>query len=123
MCVCISAFCAVHVCVRACAVVSVPVPVLVCILACVWVNVPLARFFSSKTGDTLMADTVRYCCCLFHPSNKLLQSAVVPRWAMIGWLLSTRCVCVCGSGGLRVCRCGTVIVVSPCCFGRVYVSE
>jgi integrator complex subunit 3 len=46
------------------------------------------RFFPAKPNDTLLVDLVRYVCCVFHPNNKLLQSQVVPRWFMLGWLVS-----------------------------------
>lgn len=51
------------------------------------------RFFSDRHSDSLIVDCVRYICCCFHPSNKLLQSPVTPRWAFLGWILSQRCVC------------------------------
>ena len=35
-----------------------------------------------------MSDLVRFISLGFHPNNKLLQSQVVPRWALLGWILT-----------------------------------
>ena len=45
------------------------------------------RFLSTRESDHLIPDLVRYICCGFHPSAKLIQSSAVPRWAMLGWLI------------------------------------
>ncbi|KAF3457969.1 hypothetical protein FNV43_RR02631 [Rhamnella rubrinervis] len=36
---------------------------------------------------TLITDIVRFICCAHHPPNDIIQSEVIPRWAVIGWLL------------------------------------
>ena len=51
------------------------------------------RFLSSKHSDLVVADLVRFVCVVFHPNNKLLQSPVVPRWALLGWILTCWYVC------------------------------
>ncbi|KAL2941963.1 Integrator complex subunit 3-like protein [Bienertia sinuspersici] len=45
------------------------------------------KFLFVPERETLVADIVRFICCAHHPSNEVLQSDVVPRWAVIGWLL------------------------------------
>ncbi|KAK3255931.1 hypothetical protein CYMTET_34911, partial [Cymbomonas tetramitiformis] len=40
-----------------------------------------------KEAESLVPDLIRYICCCFHPSNEILQSDILPRWAVIGWLL------------------------------------
>jgi integrator complex subunit 3 len=37
----------------------------------------------------LRADIIRYIVCVIHPPNEILSSDVLPRWAVIGWLLTT----------------------------------
>ena len=29
-----------------------------------------------------------FVCCVIHPTNEVLGSDVIPRWALIGWLIS-----------------------------------
>mmetsp|Transcript_36323 Transcript_36323/g.81850 ORF Transcript_36323/g.81850 Transcript_36323/m.81850 type:complete len:1098 (-) Transcript_36323:36-3329(-) len=38
-------------------------------------------------GDALIPDLVRYICGFHHPSNEVLRSNLVQRWAVVGWLL------------------------------------
>ncbi|KAH7854596.1 hypothetical protein Vadar_015769 [Vaccinium darrowii] len=45
------------------------------------------KFLSFPERETLVIDIVRFICCSHHPSNEIIQSAVIPRWAVIGWLL------------------------------------
>ncbi|XP_024538045.1 integrator complex subunit 3 [Selaginella moellendorffii] len=45
------------------------------------------RFLSTPESETLVCDLIRYVCCVHHPSNQILQSDILPRWALIGWLL------------------------------------
>ncbi|KAL5708344.1 hypothetical protein ACHQM5_019147 [Ranunculus cassubicifolius] len=45
------------------------------------------KFLSRPESETLIPDIVRFICCGVHPSNEILQSNVIPRWAIIGWLL------------------------------------
>nr|QSQ68567.1 hypothetical protein PY_008312 [Puya raimondii] len=37
--------------------------------------------------ETLIPDIIRFVCCSHHPSNEIIQSNVISRWAVIGWLL------------------------------------
>ena len=46
-----------------------------------------ARFLVAPEADSLVPDLVRFVVCAVHPTNAILQSDVVPRWAVIGWLL------------------------------------
>jgi integrator complex subunit 3 len=48
-----------------------------------------ARFLSGRLSDGIVADLVRFIIVGFHPNNKLLQSQVVPRWALLGWILTS----------------------------------
>ncbi|KAL2653043.1 hypothetical protein R1flu_021171 [Riccia fluitans] len=45
------------------------------------------RFLSAPESETLVPDLIRFICCVHHPTNQILQSDIVPRWAIVGWLL------------------------------------
>ncbi|XP_057956234.1 uncharacterized protein LOC131149630 [Malania oleifera] len=45
------------------------------------------KFLYGPEKETLICDIVRFICCAHHPSNEIIQSDVIPRWAVIGWLL------------------------------------
>ncbi|KAJ7552965.1 hypothetical protein O6H91_06G078600 [Diphasiastrum complanatum] len=45
------------------------------------------RFLSTPESETRVPDLIRFICCAHHPSNQILQSDILPRWAIIGWLL------------------------------------
>eukprot|EP01018_Ginkgo_biloba_P035542 Gb_23780 [translate_table: standard] len=45
------------------------------------------KFFCSPESETLICDLIRFICCVHHPSNDILQSDVISRWAIVGWLL------------------------------------
>ncbi|KAJ2777417.1 hypothetical protein GGI15_004513 [Coemansia interrupta] len=45
------------------------------------------RFMGTATGETLFADVVRFVCGVWHPSNAVLASSVVPRYVFLGGLL------------------------------------
>ncbi|XP_052173944.1 uncharacterized protein LOC127789144 isoform X2 [Diospyros lotus] len=47
------------------------------------------KFLSTPERETLVIDIVRFICCSHHPPNEIIQSAVIPRWAIIGWLLKS----------------------------------
>lgn len=51
------------------------------------------QYLSTPESQSLRCDLIRYICCVFHPSNELLCSDIIPRWAVIGWLLQTCTVC------------------------------
>ena len=45
------------------------------------------RHLATPASLSLVPDLIRYVCVVYHPSNQILQSDVLPRWALIGWLL------------------------------------
>ncbi|WCJ28933.1 Integrator complex subunit 3 [Euphorbia peplus] len=45
------------------------------------------KFLFAPERETLIVDIVRFICCAHHPSNEIIQSDIIPRWAVIGWLL------------------------------------
>uniref|UniRef100_A0A2P2QN90 Integrator complex subunit 3 homolog n=1 Tax=Rhizophora mucronata TaxID=61149 RepID=A0A2P2QN90_RHIMU len=47
------------------------------------------KFLFGPERETLVSDIVRFICCAHHPSNEIIHSKIVPRWAAIGWLMST----------------------------------
>lgn len=47
------------------------------------------QYLSTPESQTLRCDVIRFICGVIHPSNELLCSDIIPRWAVIGWLLTT----------------------------------
>lgn len=47
------------------------------------------QYLSTPESQSLRCDLIRYICAVFHPTNELLCSEIIPRWAVIGWLLTT----------------------------------
>lgn len=45
------------------------------------------KFLNVPENETVIIDIVRFICCAHHPSNKVILSNVIPRWAVVGWLL------------------------------------
>ncbi|XP_068646502.1 uncharacterized protein [Aristolochia californica] len=45
------------------------------------------KFLSRPEMEFIISDLIRFICCAHHPSNEILQSNVISRWAVIGWLL------------------------------------
>ncbi|PIA53734.1 hypothetical protein AQUCO_00900367v1 [Aquilegia coerulea] len=45
------------------------------------------KFLCRPEAESVITDIVRFICCAHHPSNEVIQSNVIPRWAIIGWLL------------------------------------
>ncbi|XP_072950117.1 uncharacterized protein [Typha angustifolia] len=45
------------------------------------------KHLSGPGYETIVSDIVRFICCAHHPSNEIIQSDVISRWAVIGWLL------------------------------------
>eukprot|EP00741_Cyanophora_paradoxa_P013605 tig00020703_g13135.t1 len=45
------------------------------------------RYLAGPESDSLVPDLVRFVCGVFHPSNEMLARNLVPRYALIGWLL------------------------------------
>ncbi|XP_075922994.1 integrator complex subunit 3 isoform X3 [Petromyzon marinus] len=47
------------------------------------------QYLSTPDSQSLRCDLIRYICGVVHPSNEVLCSDILPRWALIGWLLTT----------------------------------
>ncbi|KAJ6754997.1 INTEGRATOR COMPLEX SUBUNIT 3 [Salix purpurea] len=47
------------------------------------------KFLFGQERETIVADIIRFICCAHHPSNETIQSDIIPRWAVIGWLLKS----------------------------------
>lgn len=47
------------------------------------------QYLSTPESLTLRCDLIRYICTIIHPSNEVLCSDIIPRWAIVGWLLTT----------------------------------
>ncbi|XP_059665370.1 uncharacterized protein LOC132311480 [Cornus florida] len=47
------------------------------------------KFLCAPDRETVVIDIVRFICCAHHPTNEIIQSAIIPRWAVIGWLLKS----------------------------------
>ncbi|CAI9114550.1 OLC1v1015297C1 [Oldenlandia corymbosa var. corymbosa] len=45
------------------------------------------KFFGFPGKETILVDIVRFICCCHHPTNDIIGSDIIPRWAVIGWLL------------------------------------
>jgi integrator complex subunit 3 len=46
------------------------------------------KYLSQPSCQFYIADLIRYLCCVIHPPNEVLSSDIIPRWALVGWLLS-----------------------------------
>ena len=46
-------------------------------------------YLSTTESQTLRCDLIRFIVGVIHPTNELLCSDIIPRWAVIGWLLTT----------------------------------
>lgn len=47
------------------------------------------KYLATPESESLIPDIIRYICCVWHPPNAIISSEIVPRWAMIGWLLTS----------------------------------
>ena len=47
------------------------------------------QYLSTPESQSLRCDLIRFIVGVIHPSNELLCSDIIPRWAVIGWLLTT----------------------------------
>lgn len=47
------------------------------------------QYLSTPDSQSLRCDLIRYICGVVHPSNEVLSSDILPRWAIVGWLLTT----------------------------------
>eukprot|EP00731_Ephydatia_muelleri_P012110 Em0006g1004a len=46
------------------------------------------KHLSSPESLEMIPELIRYICCVIHPTNEILGSDILPRWAVVGWLLS-----------------------------------
>ena len=49
----------------------------------------MLQYLSSPESQSLRADLIRYIVGVVHPCNEVLCSDIIPRWAIIGWLLTS----------------------------------
>lgn len=47
------------------------------------------QYLSTPESQSLRCDLIRFICGVIHPSNELLCSDIIPRWAIIGWIISS----------------------------------
>ncbi|XP_047941899.1 integrator complex subunit 3 [Salvia hispanica] len=47
------------------------------------------KFLSAPEKNAVLIDIVRFICCAHHPSNDIIHSGIIQRWAVIGWLLKS----------------------------------
>lgn len=47
----------------------------------------LKKFLLGPEKETVLIDIVRFICCVVHPTNEIIRSEIMPRWAVIGWFL------------------------------------
>lgn len=47
------------------------------------------KFLGVPERETILTDIVRFVCCSVHPSSEIMQPDILPRWAVIGWLLTS----------------------------------
>lgn len=47
------------------------------------------QYLATPESQSLRCDLIRFICGVIHPSNELLCSDIIPRWAIIGWILSS----------------------------------
>ncbi|KAL0270689.1 UNVERIFIED_CONTAM: hypothetical protein PYX00_008010 [Menopon gallinae] len=49
----------------------------------------LKQYLMTTESQSLRIDLIRFIVGVIHPTNELLCSDIIPRWAVIGWLLTT----------------------------------
>lgn len=47
------------------------------------------QYLSTPESQSLRCDLIRFIVGVIHPSNEVLCSEIIPRWAVLGWLLTT----------------------------------
>lgn len=47
------------------------------------------QYLATAESQSLRCDLIRFIIGVIHPTNELLCSDIIPRWAVIGWLLTT----------------------------------
>jgi integrator complex subunit 3 len=53
------------------------------------INFVLFQYLNTPESQSLRCDLIRFIVGVIHPTNELLCSDIIPRWAVIGWLLTT----------------------------------
>ena len=48
-----------------------------------------SQYLNTPESQTLRCDLIRFIIGCIHPSNEVLCSDIIPRWAVIGWLLTS----------------------------------
>uniref|UniRef100_A0A182JGF9 SOSS complex subunit A homolog n=1 Tax=Anopheles atroparvus TaxID=41427 RepID=A0A182JGF9_ANOAO len=47
------------------------------------------KYFNTPESQSLRCDLIRFIISAIHPTNDMLCSDIIPRWAIIGWLLTS----------------------------------
>ncbi|XP_050547062.1 integrator complex subunit 3-like isoform X1 [Daktulosphaira vitifoliae] len=47
------------------------------------------KYLNTPEAQSLRSDLIRFIVGLIHPTNELLCSDIIPRWAVIGWLITS----------------------------------
>lgn len=47
------------------------------------------QYLSTAESQSLRCDLIRFIVGVIHPSNEVLCSDIIPRWAVLGWILTT----------------------------------
>ncbi|KAK4370818.1 hypothetical protein RND71_010293 [Anisodus tanguticus] len=47
------------------------------------------KFLGVPERETILTDILRFICCSVHSSSEIKQPDILPRWAVIGWLLKS----------------------------------
>nr|CAD7416792.1 unnamed protein product [Timema poppensis] len=55
------------------------------------------QYLATQESQSLRCDLIRFIVGVIHPTNELLCSDIIPRWAVIGWLITTCTSNVAGS--------------------------
>ena len=58
-------------------------------MICLVTSEMCVQFLNTPESQTLRCDLIRFIIGCIHPSNEVLCSDIIPRWAVIGWLLSS----------------------------------
>jgi integrator complex subunit 3 len=49
----------------------------------------MQKYLVAPENESLIPDLIRYILGVYHPPNHVLCSDIIPRWAVIGWLLKS----------------------------------
>ena len=47
------------------------------------------QYLATPESQSIRCDMIRFIVAVIHPTNELLCSDIIPRWAIIGWLLTS----------------------------------